>query len=66
MDFDKLRELAETYSGIKPTDSTFWFDIGWLVFAVVIVATVISIANLIFKVVVMNAERKLIEEGKEA
>ena len=66
VDFDKLRELAETYSGIKPTDSTFWFDIGWVVFAVVIVATVISIANLIFKVVVMNAERKLIEEGKEA
>ena len=66
VDFVRLKELAETYSGINPTDSTFWFDIGWVVFGVVILATVISIVNLILKIVVMNAERKLINEGKEA
>lgn len=66
VDFEKLLELSDTYSGIKYTDSTFWFDIGWFVFGVVIFATVVSIANLIFKVVLMRAERKLLNEGKEA
>ena len=66
VDFPKLLELSQVYSGIEYTTSTFWFDIGWLVFGVVIATTIISIANLILKIVVMNAERKLIEEGKEA
>ena len=65
IDFEKLFEVAKKYR-INATDSTFWFDVSWFVCIFLIVITLISIFNLVWKIVLMRAERKLIEEGKEA
>lgn len=65
IDFDRLFEVARKYK-VNATDSTFWFDASAVVFAILLAATLVSIGNLVFKLIVMKAERKLIEEGKEA
>ena len=65
IDFAKLKEYAYNRD-IFYTESTFWFDISWAVFIPVFIATALSIGNLIWKIMLMRAERKLIEEGKEA
>ena len=65
IDFDRLFEVAKKYN-INATDSTFWFDAAWFVFITLLVVTALSIANLVFKVVLMRTERRLLEEGKEA
>ncbi len=64
VDFVKLAERAELMK-FYWTDSTFWFDISKGVFGILLAATVLNVINLIFKIVVMNAEKKLIAEGKE-
>ena len=65
IDFDKLREFGQMFHKYV-TDSTFWFDVVNFIFAFLIFATVLSIFNLAFKIYVMTAERKLLNEGKEA
>lgn len=65
VDFEELQKRAEMF-GEFWTDSTFWFDISKTVFGILLVATVLNVLNLIFKVIVMRAERKLVEAGKEA
>jgi len=47
-------------------DSTFWFDAHYVVFALVLLVGVLLIANLCWKFSLMNAEKRLIEEGKKA
>lgn len=65
IDFEKLKTVAEKYD-VLYNKSTFWFDASIAVFGFVFLATALSIANLVFKVILMRAEKKLIEEGKEA
>ena len=65
IDFAKLKEVATT-RGIYYTESTFWFDISLAVFIPLLLVTALSIFNLVFKIILMRAERKLLEEGKEA
>lgn len=65
VDFEKLAKIASLYN-ISYTESTFWFDAVWFVAAFVILVTALSIFNLVFKIVLMRAEKKLLEEGKEA
>lgn len=65
IDFEKLKTVAEKYD-VLYNKSTFWFDASIVVFGFVFLATALSIANLVFKVILMRAEKKLIEEGKEA
>lgn len=65
IDWEKLAKVADTY-GINYTTSTFWFDISLFVFIFVFIATAISIGNLVWKILLMRTERRLIEEGKEA
>lgn len=65
IDFLKLKEVAYARD-IYYTESTFWFDISLAVFIPLLIATAISIFNLVFKIILMRAERKLLEEGKEA
>lgn len=65
IDFEKLAQVTDTY-GIKYTESTFWFDASLYVFIPLLLVTVLSIANLVWKIMLMRAEKKLINEGKEA
>ena len=46
------------------TLSTFWFDAHYFVFALTLVVSVLLILNVIWKICMMSAEKKLIKEGK--
>lgn len=66
VDFAGLKEMIDVWGGVYTyTDSTFWFDIGTVVFGLLLAMTALNVINLIFKIAVMNAEKKLIEAGKE-
>ena len=65
VDFEKLAKVAKNYK-IEYTESTFWFDASLFVFIPLLLVTALSIGNLIWKIVLMNAEKKLIIEGQEA
>ena len=44
--------------------STFWFDAVWFVSAVLLIATLLNIANAVFKTVLMSKEKQLLMEGE--
>ncbi len=64
LDFEKLKQLNEMYK-FPYTESTFWFDISKLVFGIVLVAAVLNVLNMVWKIVLMNNEKKLVKAGKE-
>lgn len=64
IDFAELERRQELLK--KPFDiSSFWFDIGFFVFAFAIFAAVLSLLNLAFKIYVMRGEKKLLSECGE-
>jgi TRAP-type C4-dicarboxylate transport system permease small subunit len=65
VDFAALKEYAEKWNTLY-TDSTFWFDIGYVIFAIVVISVGLSIYNLIWKKGLMADEQRLIKEGLEA
>jgi len=66
VDFKQLKEYSESVAGqtVRYTDSTFWFDVSYFVFGVVILAVVLLIVNLVLKVILMNAEKRTIGTRK--
>lgn len=46
-------------------DSMFWFDVSSVVFGILLVATLFNVINFIWKLVLMNSEKKLVKAGKE-
>ena len=48
------------------TESTFWFDIHYLLFGLLLVCVVLLIGNVIWKRKLMKDEQALIAQGKEA
>lgn len=64
VDFEALREYADmgfvTYS-----ESTFWFDLGFVVVALSVLAVAALLYITYWKVDVMRSEEKLIREGEE-
>ncbi len=65
VDFAALKEHAEMWNTLY-TDSTFWFDLHYGVFALVILVSILLVANLFWKVSLMKQEAKLVEEGRAA
>ena len=65
IDFAALKEFAERRNSLY-TESTFWFDVHWFVFAFVILANALLIANMIWKFSLMKQEKHLVEAGKGA
>ena len=65
VDFEALKKHAEMWKTAY-VDSTFWFDAHYAVYAVLLVVTVLLLLNLIWKIRLMKAEKRLIEAGKEA
>ncbi len=63
VDFEKLREVGDMLS-LPYTESTFWFDIGTYLFIPVLLVTLISVMNLVFKIALMRGEAALIKEGE--
>ena len=64
IDFVKLQELNERY-GFPYTESTFWFDASKFVFGFLLVATVLNLFNMVWKICLMRSEKKLVQAGKE-
>lgn len=64
IDFETL-EMFSTIFKFYFTKSTFWFDISKVVFAILLVAVALNVINLIWKIIVMRAEKKLLSSGKE-
>ena len=64
VDFAELQKLNERY-GFAYTESTFWFDAGKYAFGIVLVAAVLNVLNMVWKICLMNNEKKLVQAGKE-
>ena len=64
IDFETLKMFSEVFK-FYYTESTFWFDVSKAVFAVLLVAVAINVINLIWKIILMRAEKKLLSAGKE-
>lgn len=65
VDFAAFKEYAERKKSLY-TESTFWFDAHYVVFAVLILAAVLLVANAIWKVSLMKQEAKLLANGETA
>ena len=63
VDFAALKEHAEMW-GTLYTESTFWFDVHYLVFGLLLAASALLIANAVWKVRLMKDEAALVEEGR--
>ncbi len=61
LDFESLEMWSEIWDTPNLTkDSTFWFDIHFLVFALVLVAAVLLVLNVIWKRRLMQGEKALL------
>ncbi len=65
IDFEALKTFSQRLNTLY-TESTFWFDVHTAVFALLILANVLLIANMIWKFRLMKEEAQLIQAGKEA
>ena len=55
----ELGLITETHYG----DSTAWFDVGFAVYAIIIVASVLLVLNLIWKIMLMKGEKQLLSNS---
>ena len=65
IDFAALKEHAEMWKTAY-TESTFWFDVHYLVFGIAILVSVALVACAVWKVKLMKEEEALVESGKGA
>ncbi len=65
VDFAALKEHAEMW-GTLYTESTFWFDVHYLVFGLLLVVSALLAANVFWKVGLMKDEARLVEEGRRS
>lgn len=59
VNFDELKVYAEKFNGYY-TDSTFWFDAHYLVLGLLLLAAVILVVNVIWKISLMKQEAALL------
>jgi len=65
IDFAALKEHAQTWDTLY-TESTFWFDVHYLFFGILLILDVLLIVDLFWKRSLMKEEAGLIAKGKEA
>ena len=65
IDFAALAEHAAKKKTLF-TESTFWFDIHYVIFGLLLIGTILLVANVFWKRKLMKEERTLIAQGKEA
>lgn len=64
IDFEALKEFSKMWN-TPYNDSTFWFDAVFVVFGILLLATVLLVVNLVLKVIVMKEEQRLIGSRKD-
>lgn len=61
IDFESWHALAVSQNPALPySESTVWFDLGFVVYAIVIIAAVFLILNLVWKIKLMKGEKALL------
>ena len=66
VDFEALKAFSEKWDTLYiDQNSTFWFDAGFIVSAILVVVSIINILNLIWKIKLMKDEAQIIKEGLE-
>jgi len=65
INFEELAAHAEKRDTLY-TESTFWFDIHYVLFGLLVIGVILLIANAVWKSVLMKEEQALIAQGKEA
>lgn len=65
VDFEALKEFSETW-GTAYTESTFWFDVHYVLFALLFIVAAMLVGNAIWKKKLMDEEQSLLRMGKEA
>ena len=66
VDFEALKKHAEMWNTYY-TDSTFWFDIHYAVFALSVIVAVLLVVNAVWKSRLMKEEKALLgTEGRAA
>lgn len=65
VDFEALRKFADLWK-TPYLDNTFLLDLHYAVAAIGVVSVVALVGNMIWKIMLMRSEEKLIKEGKEA
>ncbi len=65
VDFAALKDFSDMFKTTY-TESTFWFDIHYLVFGISLVAVVLLVFNVYWKISLMKEEKRLVEGGKTA
>ena len=65
VDFEALREHADMWKTAY-SESTFWFDIHYLVFAITIIISLGLVASTVWKMNLMKEEAALLKNGKGA
>ena len=65
IDFTQLAEHAAKKKTLY-TESTFWFDIHYVIFGLLLIGAALLVANVFWKRKLMKEERTLIAQGKEA
>ena len=63
VDFEQLERRLRTKPGVF-TESTFWFDIHYAVFALTLIVTVLLVLNTLWKMKLMREEQDLLKNGK--
>lgn len=51
---------ADMAESVHYSESTLWFDLGFVVYALMIVASLLLILNLVWKILLMQGEKKLL------
>lgn len=64
INFEELQFFAEMWES-PYIDSTFWFDAHYAVFGLLTLIALLLIGNYVWKMSLMRAEKRLIEEGKK-
>lgn len=64
IDFEALKKFATDRSSLY-TESTFFFDVSYVVFGFLLFITALLIVNMVLKIIVMKAERRAIGSRKD-
>jgi len=64
LDFSALKEYSELFNSAY-TESTFWFDAHYLLFALLLLAAGLLLANAVWKTNLMKQEAALLNKGKK-
>lgn len=66
VDFEALKTFSKDWGTlyIGPED-TFWFDVSYFVFGILLFTSLLLILNVVWKIIVMNAEQRAIGRRKD-